>query len=92
MNLSVEFILVLALSTYRLSRFIVLDNGPFRVMDSLRNAFQHVEVLHCVHCASFWLAIVTVALAATNLYLPLTVLAVAGAVSLIQDLRMAVLR
>lgn len=48
------------LASYRVSRFIVLERGPFAIMERLRSWIDPQdshEVLHCVHCMGFWVSL-----------------------------------
>lgn len=79
--------ILMILATYRLTRLVVIDDGPFDWVASARDwAFARFDEEHwlnrglsCPWCVSFWLALVV-------LFLPPMVyrwLGVAGAVALI---------
>lgn len=80
---------ILCLATARISRFVVLEHGPFGLMTRLRRRLglednevsttDLVNLLNCPYCVAFWVALVAVA--ATGITAPIPLLLHSLAVS-----------
>lgn len=92
---SLDSLLVMAFAAFRMARFVVVDNGPFGLMARIRNSLSpvaadaprhYLEMLHCIHCVGVYTAAIALALYLLHWDIPLFILAIAGAVSLMRDL------
>lgn len=81
--------LVLALATYYLVIALTRTDGPWGAFYKLRR-YQWLP-LHCTTCTAFWMAIATCLLSFAGEHFLLTILAVAGIVTLIEDIRLTLL-
>lgn len=88
--LPLETIIYLGLVAYRVSRFLVTERGPLRVMERVRewvDPHSEYEVFHCIFCMSVWTSMLVYAVHLLNLDALMAPLAVMGVVALIGDLR-----
>jgi hypothetical protein len=86
--LSLELFLTLGLASYRIARFIALEDGPYAFMRRLRTKIDW-HVIYCMHCMGIYVAVIVFLIYQTRfpiLFWALVCLALAGVVSLIADL------
>lgn len=87
--MTVDHLLILGLASFRIARFVVLEDGPFEFMGRIRRRWQESALLHCLHCFGIYSSVLVVLIfiffGANWLLL---FLAVAGLVSLIRDMAM----
>ena len=63
--IDIGVMLVLGLMVWRLTRLLLIEEGPFRVFSLIREMTQKLglqKVLECFHCASIWIASITMIL------------------------------
>lgn len=83
--MTIEVLLILALATFRVGRFMIIERGPFAIMENIRKRFDDYEISQCIHCLSIWIAPIMFVLWSVGFHIPLEILAIAGAVSLARD-------
>lgn len=62
LNLTALDLLVLALATWRLAYLMAKEAAPFQLMSRLRQRTTFGGLLSCIHCSSWWAALVMLAL------------------------------
>jgi hypothetical protein len=81
-------VILAALATYRLSRMITDEEGPFRIFAQLRGAFPPTNWfgrgLECIMCLSVWVSLPIAAYIDWSWTLPLTWLALSGVTVIIR--------
>jgi hypothetical protein len=79
MTITLVDLLILALAVWRLAYMLVKEDGPYQVFTNLRKQVFLSHVLACIHCTSFWVALILYGVWLTPAYLIVYPLALSGA-------------